>query len=61
MTDRTVTNIVDKVNRFRSQGWSYEQIKEKLVKMGNSPDTADLSIAAYVKEMCGVSNRSKMT
>lgn len=46
-----MTDLVPLVNRFRSQGYKYEQVKEKLVKMGNTAEAADSAIAAYIKEI----------
>lgn len=49
-----MSNLTDLVNRLRSQGYKYEIVKEKLVKMGNGSNEVDNAISEYIKEMCGV-------
>ena len=42
------------VNRYRSQGYDYDEIRGFLEKMGNSTEEVNSAIADYVKEMCGI-------
>lgn len=46
-----MSELVDLVNRFRAQGWSYDKIKEKLIKMGNSRDVANSAVDEYIRRI----------
>ena len=57
----TPNTLIASVNRWRSQGWKYHQIRDKLVNMGNSPEAAQSAISEYVNEMCGVDSAPAWT
>ena len=50
-----MSTLVPLVNRLRSKGWKYEEIRDELVKMGNTPEKAFDAISEYVRDTCGVS------
>jgi hypothetical protein len=47
--------MIEIVNRLRSRGYSYKQVRDMLVKMGNSPEAADADITDYIREIVGPS------
>ena len=43
--------LISLVNRQRSKGYKYTQIKEQLVKMGNTIEDSESAIAEYIRNI----------